>query len=204
MQVTAAPHIPTSTVLQELLLKAPADFVTLEWLIGELRERSFGFVLLLMALVALIPGGSTFIGVFLLYPAVQMIMTRQAPALPRFVAGRRISTQRLTVVIRRAAVALKHAERFIRPRWRTPFQATKRVVGVVILALAPTLVWPFPFSHIIPTLVIMLLALAYLEEDGVLLCVGLAMAVVSLAITAITIWAGIKATNLLTPLLGAF
>jgi hypothetical protein len=197
MNPEAAYHIPTSTVLENLLRKAPADFVTLDWLFGELRERSFGFVMLLMALVALIPGGSTFIGILLIYPAVQMILARPGPTLPRFVAERQVSTARIAAVVARAAAALKRVERFIRPRWRTPFEATKRVVGVVVLALAPTLVWPFPFSHIIPALVIGLLALAYLEEDGVLLCLGLGAAALSLAITGATVWAGIRVADLL-------
>jgi hypothetical protein len=197
MNPEAASHIPTSTVLENLLRKAPADFVTLDWLFGELRERSFGFVMLLMALVALIPGGSTFIGILLIYPAVQMILARPGPTLPRFIAARQVSTVRIAAVVARAAAALKRVERFIRPRWRTPFEATKRVVGVVVLALAPTLVWPFPFSHIIPALVIGLLALAYLEEDGVLLCLGLGAAALSLAITGATVWAGIRVADLL-------
>jgi hypothetical protein len=132
-----------------------------------------------------------------------MIMARQAPSLPRFIAGRRISTVRLAAVMLRAASALQRVEHFIRPRWRTPFETTKRVVGVVVLALAPTLVWPFPFSHIIPALVVMLISLAYLEEDGVLLCIALGAAIVSLAITGLTVWAGITATNLLGQLFDA-
>jgi hypothetical protein len=151
--------------------------------------------MLLMGMVALIPGGSTFIGFLLAYPAIQMIMAREAPTMPAFIAKRRISTARLAAVARRAASALKRVERFIRPRWRTPFEATKRVVGVVILALAPTLIWPFPFSHIIPAMVIMLLALAYLEEDGVLLVLALAAALLSLGITGVTVWASIRATD---------
>jgi hypothetical protein len=186
---------PTSIMLERLLEEAPGDTVTLDWLIGELRERSFGFVMLLMGMVALIPGGSTFIGFLLAYPAIQMIMAREAPTMPAFIAKRRISTARLATVARRAASALKRVERFIRPRWRTPFEATKRVVGVVILALAPTLIWPFPFSHIIPAMVIMLLALAYLEEDGVLLVLALAAALLSLGITGVTVWASIRATD---------
>jgi hypothetical protein len=197
MNSDSALHVPTSAVLESLLGKAPADFVTLDWLFGQLRERSFGFVMLLMALVALIPGGSTLIGILLVYPAIQMILARPGPTLPHFIAARRVSTARISAVVSRAATALKQVERFIRPRWRTPFEATKRVVGVVVLALAPTLVWPFPFSHIIPALVIGVLALAYLEEDGVLLCFGLGAAVLSLAITAATVWAGIEVADLL-------
>ena len=199
---TAARDV-TSIVLDRLLDDAPADGITLEWLIGALRQRSFGLVLLLMGLVALLPGGSTIIGVLLIFPAVQMLLARESPSLPRFISARPISTERLARLSRRAAVFLRWVETFSRPRWQTPFEATKRVVGFVVLLLAPTLVWPFPFSHIIPALVIMLLSLAYLEEDGVMLCVALAAALVSLAITAATVWAGIKVTDLLTPLFGA-
>lgn len=197
MAPDAASHVPTSIVLENLLRKAPSDHVTLAWLLGELRERSFGFVMLVMALVALIPGGSTFVGFLLAYPAIQMIMARLGPTLPEFIARRRVSTARIAAVVRRTTAVLKRIERFIRPRWRTPFEATKRVVGVVVLLLAPTLIWPFPFSHIIPALVVGMLSLAYLEEDGVLLCLALGAALLSLAITAATVWAGIRVVDLL-------
>lgn len=197
MQVDAPLQAPTSVVLRDLLRNAPADTVTFDWLIAELHERSFGLVLLLMALVALIPGGSTFMGLLLVYPALQMILARPAPKLPRFIAQRRISTARLAAVLLRMTPVLRRMEHFIRPRWHTPFETTKRIVGVVVLALAPTLAWPFPFSHIIPALVVMLIALAYLEGDGVLLVIGLGAAIVSLAITGLTVWAGISATNFL-------
>ncbi len=197
MAPDAASHVPTSIVLENLLRKAPSDHVTLAWLLGELRERSFGFVMLVMALVALIPGGSTFVGFLLAYPAIQMIMARPGPTLPEFIARRRVSTARIAAVVRRTTAVLKRIERFIRPRWRTPFEATKRVVGVVVLLLAPTLIWPFPFSHIIPALVVGMLSLAYLEEDGVLLCLALGAALLSLAITAATVWAGIRVVDLL-------
>jgi hypothetical protein len=195
MPLHSIDRIPTSVVLEHLLKMAPGESVTLDWLIAQLRERSFGFVMLFMAMVALVPGGSTFIGLLLTYPAIQMILAREAPTLPAFIARRRISTTSLAAVSRRAAAALRRVERFIRPRWRTPFEATKRVVGVVVLALAPTLIWPFPFSHIIPSLVVMLLALAFLEEDGILLCLALVAALLSLAITGATVWASIRATD---------
>ena len=77
-------------MLENLLRKAPSDHVTLAWLLGELRERSFGFVMLVMALVALIPGGSTFVGFLLAYPAIHMIMARPGPTLREFIARRRV------------------------------------------------------------------------------------------------------------------
>jgi hypothetical protein len=51
-------------------------------------------------------------------------------------------------------------------------------------------------SNVIPALAIMLIAFAFLEEDGVLLCIALAAAAVSLAITAAAIWGTIEASGL--------
>jgi hypothetical protein len=52
-------------VLEELFRDAPPDYVTIAWLIGSLHKRSFGLVMLLIALVGLVPGVSVFIGILL-------------------------------------------------------------------------------------------------------------------------------------------
>jgi hypothetical protein len=197
------PHVPTSVVLEELLKEAPPDHVTLAWLTSSLRGRSFGLVMLIMALAGLVPGASIFIGILLGFPAVQMILGRESPGLPRFIASRRVPARQLVRLVHRTIPLLKRMEKLIHPRWRTPFETTKRIVGFVVLLLAATLVWPFPFSHIIPALVIMLISFAYLEKDGALLCISLGAALGSLAITSATVWATIRATDLLERLLGA-
>lgn len=194
----ASPHTaPTSVVLAELLNGAPEEQVSLSWLIESLRERSFGIVLLLMGLVALVPGASIFIGVLLAIPAFQMMLARKGPIFPGFIARRRVSTRRLARLIARVNPVLRRLERLIRPRWRTPFEATKRVVGIVILLLGVTLLAPIPFSHVIPALLIILLAFAYLEEDGIALCIALVAAMASLAFTAATLWATVLGIDFL-------
>jgi hypothetical protein len=49
-------HVPTSAVLARLLAEAPADDVSLAWLVRRLQARSFGVVMLLLAVVSLLPG----------------------------------------------------------------------------------------------------------------------------------------------------
>ena len=190
-------RVPTSAVLEGLLEDAPPDQVTLNWILDRLRARSFGIAMLMIALVALLPGASPIMGILLAVPAIQMILARPAPVLPRFIAGRRVSSARLARLIGRVAPVLKRMERLVRPRLRTPFEATKRVVGLVILLLGATLLTPIPFSHVIPALVVMLLAVALLEEDGVLLCLALVAAVISLSVTAAAVWGTIEASLLL-------
>ena len=194
-------RVPTSVVLEALLRDAPPDYVTIAWLLTSLHKRSFGLVMLLIALVSLIPGVSPLIGILLAFPALQMFLGQESPSLPRFIALRRIPTPKVALLVHRAIPLLRRLEGIIHPRWHTPFEATKRVVGLIILLLAATLLSPLPFSHIIPAFVIMLVSFAYLEEDGVLLCMSLAAALVSFALTAATVWATVRATGFLEKLL---
>ena len=65
---------PTSVVLDELLGPEAPEQVTLGWLLGRLGDRSFGVVLLLLALLGLLPGVSAVAGVLLMVPAFQMVL----------------------------------------------------------------------------------------------------------------------------------
>lgn len=187
------PRVPTSAVLEDLLDRAPSDVVTLEWIVANLRERSFGVVILMLALIGLLPGASLPIAILLPVPAVQLILARPEPRLPRFIANRRVATPRLARLVARVMPLLKRLERVVRPRWLAEFDATERIVGVTILLLAASMFSPFPFSHVIPLLVVVLIAFAYLEDDGLLLCIGLGAAVLSLIITAAVMWGTIEA-----------
>jgi hypothetical protein len=188
-------HIPTSEVLRGLLDQAPADGVTLGWLLDKLHKRSFGIVLLLLALIGLAPGTSPVVGLLLTIPAIQMILARASPAFPRMITSRRFSTQRLVRLVDRAVPVLRRMETVIHPRWKTPFDATTRVVGLVVLALTSVFFVPIPLSNIVPAVTIMLIALAYLEEDGVLLALSLAAAAAVLFVATFTIWQSVKAVR---------
>ena len=180
---------PTSAVLQGLLDDAPADQFTLAWLLGHLHRRSFGFIMLLLALVAMLPGISYVAGLLLAVPALEMIAGRVAPVFPRRIATRPLPTRNLDRVVRRAIPVLRYLERAIRPRWHTPLEVTKRVVGVVVLLLTVLLLLaPVPMIQVVPALVIVMISLAYLEEDGVLLSIALLIAVALLAITGVALW----------------
>lgn len=193
--MTMAARVPTSVLLDDLLAGAPGGHVTLEWLVGRLGDRSFGVVLLVLALVALLPGVSAVAGVLLMVPAFQMVLGRRGAVFPRRVAAHRFEAERLARVVRRVVPALRFLERFVRPRWATPFEATKRVVGGVVLLLAASLFAPVPLSNIPPALVTGLIAFATLEEDGLLLGAALAAALAMLAVAALAAWEAVSATG---------
>jgi len=182
-----------------MLDRAEGARVSIGWLMEQLGRRSFGLTLFVMAVIGFLPGASTFVGLLVAWPAVQMVLGHEAAVLPRLVAQRKIEVERLAPIIRIVAPRLAWVERLIRPRWPPPFHATKRLTGIVMLLLGLTMVWPFPFSHVVPALVIMLLALAYLEEDGVALLIALAAALVSLTITGVTVWGTVETIDWLDP-----
>jgi len=191
-----APHVPTSVALMRLLNDAPADRVSLAWLIGRLGKRSFGLLVLIVAFLGLAPAVAMLAMLLLPFPAIQMVLGHERPNLPHFLARQSIPTRRLSRLAAWSIPSLRRMEVFIHPRWPTPLEATKRLVGLTILLLAVTLIAPFPFN-IIPTLVIILIAFAYLEEDGMLLCISMVAAALSFSITAGTVMATMRATGFL-------
>jgi hypothetical protein len=191
--------IPTSVHLLRMVNQLEGSRVPVGWLMERLGERSFGLTLLMMAVLAFIPGASTIMGVLIAWPSIQMTLGRDAAALPRLIARKQIDVEKLARVTRIVAPRLEWVERLVRPRWPTPLATTKRLTGGVTLLLGLSLISPVPFGHVVPALVIMLLALAYLEEDGVALLVALVAALVSLAATGIALWGAVEAIDWIDP-----
>ncbi len=123
---------------------ADAERVTLGWLVAGLGDRSFGLVMLLLALLGAMPGASVVVAPLLAILAVQMMLGHARPGLPRRIAERSVGTQGLARMLGRAVPMLRAIEGFIRPRWPTPFEATKRGVGLVVLLLGVLLLAPIP------------------------------------------------------------
>lgn len=159
------------------------------WLMGHLRKRSFGMIMLLLALVAMVPGISIVAGLLLMIPAFQMLAGRAAPIFPRRIANRPLPTRHLAALVQRAVPVLRYLERIVHPRWPTPFEATKRLVGIVVMILSTAVVFaPVPLSNVVPALLIALISLAYLEEDGLLLSIALLGALIVVGVVLVTVW----------------
>ncbi|MGZ3297252.1 MAG: exopolysaccharide biosynthesis protein, partial [Xanthobacteraceae bacterium] len=106
-------------MLQRLLDEMPAGHFTLGWLMGSLRKRSFGIIMLLLAVVAMEPGVSIIAGLLLMIPAFQMMAAQPAPTFPRCIADRPLPTRDLAALVQRAVPVLRYLEKVIHPRWPT-------------------------------------------------------------------------------------
>ena len=79
--------------------------------------------------------------------------TKELAALAQKVStetARPLPTRHLAALVQRAVPVLRYFEKVIHPRWPTPFEATKRLVGTVVVILNTTLVFtPIPLSNVV-------------------------------------------------------
>ena len=154
-----------------------------------LHQRSFGVVILFLGVLATAPIGSSVPGIMLTAVAVQMIAGIREPIFPRFITNRWLPTQYLFRLGHRAIPVLRYLERVVHPRWLRAFDVARRFVGIVVLLLtAALLLTPIPFSNIPPAVLIILIALAYIEEDGLLLCLAFLAAFILIGIESVAVW----------------
>jgi hypothetical protein len=181
--------VAASVVLQRLYDEVPTGHFTLGWLLHSLHKRSFGIIMLLIALIAITPGLSIVAGLLLTIPSLQMITGKAAPVFPRRIAMYSLPTRKLAAVVQRSVPVLRWLEKMVHPRWHTPPEMTKRLIGSIVLLISATLVFiPIPLSNVVPALVIVLISLAYLEEDGMLLSIAVLAAVIVLAVAVAGVW----------------
>lgn len=183
----------TSQILADLVAKAPDGPVDLEWLLGNLDKRSFGLLLLLLGLLVIIPGIATIATLALLFPAVEMMLGRRAPSFPRVISKRQFDFKRFKRFTIAVSPMLQAIERISRPRWDARHDVIDRLVGLVVFLLAFSAGWPLPLVNVIPGMVVVLIAVAYLQEDGLLLAVAMAAALLCLLGLGFTLWASVSA-----------
>jgi hypothetical protein len=149
------------------------------WVLSTLHQRSFGVVILFLGVLATAPVGSSVPGIML--TAWQSIFAR-------FITNRWLPTQYLFRLGDRAIPVLRYLERVVHPRWPRAFDVARRFVGIVVLLLtAALLLTPIPFSNIPPAVLIILIALAYIEEDGLLLCLAFLAAFILIGIESVAV-----------------
>jgi hypothetical protein len=157
--------------------------LTLGEAIDAVGERSFGALIVVLALVNLvagvIPGVSTVLGLPLVLLSLQLVAGRPRPWLPRRLRAVRLQRAALNRLSGRFGPALRKVERALRPRLNVltgPW--AERVIGAICLALSVFLCLPIPFGNLLPSATLALFGFALLERDGLvaLLALGLAAA----------------------------
>ena len=126
-------------------------------------------------------------------------MGRSKPVFPHFIMMRRLPTRQVLWLSGRAIHVLKYFEKVVHPRWPMTFEAAKRAIGVVVLLLTTVLLLtPVPLSNVAPAMVISVISLAYVEQDGLLLSAAFLAAIILIGIGSVAIWGTIVGAVLIS------
>ncbi len=194
----AAPgaRVPASAVIANIVRGSEAEVVSVAWILSRSPSAAREALMLVLALVAIVPGASLPAGLILMLLAVPMMRNRDAIWLPRAIAARRISVPHLARLIDRVLPLLKWQEGVIPPGGETWVGLSRPVGAATIAILSLTLLVPLPFSNVPPAFAIAMIAVAYLEANILLLAVSALSALVSLALTGSAVWAAMGAARL--------
>jgi hypothetical protein len=105
---------------------------------------------------------------------------KKPPWLPQSWGRKKISTQTISMIVTGAERIFNKMSFLIHARWQFLFQAPFRQMSVLLLifnAILIALPLPIPFSNTIPAWVILFQALAFLEEDGLLIIISYLLSV---------------------------
>src|SRR5277367_3875054 len=92
---SAEEPLHTSVMLRELIGHAPPGHFTLGWLVSNLPRGSFGFILLFLAIIALLPVISIPARFLIIILTGQIILGYHGPVLPKQLMNRQLPSNYL-------------------------------------------------------------------------------------------------------------
>lgn len=183
----AAEHKSVSAVLRAVINQAKGESITIGEIIEAFGERAFGFVLILFSLpncVPAPPGIAGIVGTPVLIFGFQMMLGHRHPWLPGFVKRRSVSVSKFKRLIDVAEPKLQWLESYCKPRVLQLFSLVgDRMVGLFAFLVALSVLIPFPGTNFPPSIALVIVSIAVIEEDGYLLILGYLIGLAGLAYT---------------------
>jgi hypothetical protein len=200
--VIAARH--TSEILNEIAANANGVRVTLGEIVSNLGDRAFALLMVVFGLPNILPMPPPIplvSGLMLVSIALQIVLGRRAPWLPRRVLRASVAHERLDALLARATPALRKLERFSRRRLSfLPAWIELRGAGFLLLIVSLGLVCAAPIVGQMPMGVsVCLIGLALVERDGVIMILAALFGALGLALNFGFILAVVKGITALLP-----
>jgi hypothetical protein len=185
----AMAHKRVSVVLRAVIETAPGDTISVREIIEAFGERAFGFVIILFSLPNCIPappGMNSVFGLPVLLFAVQLALGFKKPWLPRRILDKRFRVATFRKIIDVAEPRLQRVEKILRPRHTALFGPRgDRLIGFFAVILALCVIMPLPGTNWVPSIALVILSMAIMQEDGLVLGFGILAGLAGIAYTVI-------------------
>ncbi|MEM6578852.1 MAG: exopolysaccharide biosynthesis protein [Pseudomonadota bacterium] len=203
--MTAPPPLDMaiSDRLDQLVIEAGGQPVSLDWVLAQINERAFGLFLLFLALPCCIPflyGIPQIVALPMMFVSAQMLLGRRVPWLPQKLGARMVTSDALAELARRAGPWLRRIEAISRPRLsaltRSP---ADQILGLALVMFSASILVPLPGTNTVPGFAVVIVAMGLLERDGILVLLG---ALIGTAWIATLVFAGATLATLIKSWLG--
>ena len=166
-----------SDVLDDIAANAHGARVTLGEIMASLEERAFALLRVVLGLPNVLPMPPPIpllCGFFLVFIALQIVLGRHRPWIPRRALTASVPRDKLDKAVARATPVLRMLERFSRRRLSfLPADWELRGAGILLLIVSIGLVGAAPLIGQIPMgISICLMGLGLFERDGVVMLVA--------------------------------
>lgn len=174
--------------LRAFAVRAESERLTLGEVADGLGGSSFSLLCIILSLPFLTPVSlgplATIGGITLAAIAWQMVRGDAAPSLPARVRALEMSPKIWHALLATCFKIVNWCGRFARPRYRQWVEGATgtRLRGVLIISLGLLMALPLfgmPFNNALPALGIVVVCLAELEDDGLLVWVGVGLTALS-------------------------
>lgn len=188
----AAVPAPAATISPgDAVVIDSADGLTIAEILDATASAGFGFVIALLALVAIpFVGLSTPFGLAIAFVGAQLLIGRTRPWLPGWIRRVALSATALTRIARWLSRGTGWMHHLVRERLGplTGGPALGLVgLGLLVLGLGLALPLPIPGSNLIFVVPVLMYAIGLLERDGLMMLVGHVMTLVHVVL-AIVAW----------------
>ncbi|MCS5597817.1 MAG: exopolysaccharide biosynthesis protein [Alphaproteobacteria bacterium] len=162
-----------SQVLQDEIDALHQDGLTIGDAYERLGTRALGVFIAFISLPALIPGISFFSGALLLILSLQMCLGIKKTWMPKFIRRYELKKATLQLALNKMLPNLRRLEKLIKPRFLFMVSSAGiRFTGIIIALFSLIILFPLPFSNLIPSLSLLCISFGLMQKDGLAMLTG--------------------------------
>ena len=186
---------PLESVLHKLDDAVVDDHASLDGILNEFGDRSFGPILTLCGVIMItplgaIPGAPIIIAACIIANSLQLLLGRNKLSLPKRISGLKVSKSHVKKSKAFMKPIFERIDGHLRPRMSWAATKTVRIIVAIIsivLALLLLILSPMPFGAMIPGALIAFFGLGIMARDGLVLtiCFSIIIVFVSMGFMAI-------------------
>lgn len=146
-------------------------------LVATFGERGFGALLLMLgllsAVIGVIPGTTTLLGIPIMIIGVQLLFRRNELWLPRWILRRDLPRPAFAEAAAKVKSRLQRVERLSRPRLGfMNSDVSESLIGLMCVIWAAVLMLPLIGFNLVPSLIVAAFGFGLMQKDGVVMLVG--------------------------------